>query len=138
MSRPFAEFMSDTKNQHPAKELGNWLKAKRQAKGVIARIFAGRIWLSPAKYAEVEIGVVRWVGNQQEQIIPILLELSQKDAEEFKKLLKAAKEAVALKFEEIFSRADLQPVRAAHSQGKQMTRDDEKALLDVVFSPLPA
>ena len=124
--------------QHPAKAFGAWLKAKRQSKGIIARIFAGRLWLSPSKYAEVEVGVVKWVGDNQQAIIPILLELAEAEVVKFKELLQAAKTAVALTFESIFTKNDLKPVRAAHSQGKQITLEEENALLDIVFQPLPA
>jgi hypothetical protein len=128
--------MSNT--QHPAKAFGAWLKAKRQAKGIIARIFAGQIWLSPSKYAEVEIGVVKWVGENQEVIIPRLLDLAGAELKKFNDLLQAAKNAAALTFETIFKKVDLRPVRAAHCQVKQFTLDEEDALLEIVFTPLPA
>ncbi len=126
------------KEQHPAQAFGLWLKAKRQAKGIIARIFAGQIWLSPSKYAEVESGVVKWVGSKQEAVIPILLDLAEAELKKFEKLLKAAKDAAALTFASIFNKTDLKPVRAAHSQGKQFSLDEENALLEIVFQPLRA
>ena len=124
--------------QHPAKAFGGWLKAKRQARGIIARIFAGQVWLSPAKYAEVEVGVVQWVGVNQEAIIPRLLDLATAELQKFNELLSAARVAVALTFDKIFSKEDLKPVRAAHSLGKQITLEEENALLEIVFQPLPA
>lgn len=129
--------MSDKRQQHPGIVFGAWLKAKRQAKGVIARIFAGQIWLSPSKYAEVEVGVVGWIGEKQAKIIPILLELADVEIENFNKMLQAAKGAVKLTFESIFKKDDLKPVRAAHTQGKQITLEEETALLEIVFRPLP-
>ena len=123
--------------QHPAKAFGAWLKSRRQAKGIIARIFAGQIWLSPSKYAEVEIGVVKWVGKNQEAIIPMLLNLAGAELKKFNELLQAAKSAAALTFETIFKKVDLRPVRAAHCQVKQFTLDEENALLEIVFTPLP-
>jgi len=126
------------KEQHAAKAFGLWLKAKRQARGIVARIFAGQVWLSPAKYAEVEIGVVKWIGENQKAIIPILLKLTGAELVKFQKLLAAAKSAAALTFETIFDRDDLKPVRAAHCQVKQFTLDEENALLDLVFKPLAA
>ncbi|MEI8289750.1 MAG: hypothetical protein WCH99_09770 [Verrucomicrobiota bacterium] len=127
-----------SQQQHPAKAFGSWLKAKRQSKGIIARIFAGQIWLSPSKYAEVEIGVVKWVGENQQAIIPRLLELAGAELQKFEQLLQAAKIAAALTFETIFKKDDLKPVRAAHSQGRQITLEEETALLEIVFQPLPA
>ena len=129
--------MNETRN-HPGRKFGAWLKAKRQAKGIIARIFAGQVWLSSSQYAEAEVGVVRWIGTKQERIIPILLDLADKETTKFTELLKAARGAVALTFDNIFSREEMRPVRAAHAQGKQMTKEDEDRLLDIVFQPLPA
>jgi hypothetical protein len=123
---------------HPAVKFGAWLKAKRQAKGIIVRVFAGQVWLSPSKYAEVELGVTKWIGEQQGKIIPILLELEEAERKLFDELLHAAKEAVALTFKDIFKPEDLKPVRAAHSLGKQITLVEEEALLEIVFRPLPA
>lgn len=81
---------------------------------------------------------MKWVGDNQQAIIPILLELAEAEVVKFKELLQAAKTAVALTFESIFTKNDLKPVRAAHSQGKQITLEEENALLDIVFQPLPA
>jgi hypothetical protein len=124
--------------QHPAKAFGSWLKARRQARGIIARIFAGQIWLSSSKYAEVEVGVVKWIGSNQQAIIPMLLELAENEIAKFDQLLQAARVAAALTFASIFKRDDLKPVRAAHSQGKQISLEEENALLEIVFQPLPA
>jgi hypothetical protein len=126
------------KEQHPAQVFGSWLKARRLTRGIIARIFAGQIWLSPSKYAEVELGVVKWVGENQKAIIPMLLKLTHVELAKFHKLLAAAKSAAALTFENIFKRDDLKPVRAAHCQLKQFTLEEESALLDLVFRPLTA
>jgi len=129
--------MNNTHTQeHPGVLFGAWLKAKRQARGIIARLFAGQIWLSPSKYAEVEVGVVRWIGQKQELIIPILLDFSVDERQKFTELLKAAKNTIALTFDKIFKKEELRPVRAAHSQGKQITQEDEEALLALVFQPL--
>lgn len=133
---PLFKFMSDTR--HPAKAFGAWLKAKRQAKGIIARIFAGQVWLTPSKYAEVEVGVVKWVGINQEANISRLLELVETELATFTQLLSKARTASALTFESIFSKDDLKPVRAAHSLGKQISLAEENALLEIVFKPLPA
>ena len=126
------------KEQHPAKVFGSWLKTRRLARGIIARVFAGQIWLSPSKYAEVELGVVKWVGENQKLIIPMLLKLTGADLDKFHKLLAAAKSVAVLTFDSIFKRDDLKPVRAAHCQVKQFTLDEENALLDIVFKPLTA
>jgi len=123
---------------HPGIAFGAWLKAKRQARGIIARIFAGQIWLSPAQYAEVEVGVVGWVGDKQDKLIPLSLDFEQPDHSMFKKLLKLARAGLQLTFDKIFTPEELKPVRAAHSQGKQMTKLEEDALLALVFKPLPA
>jgi hypothetical protein len=125
-------------HQHPGKVFGAWLKTKRQAKGIIARIFAGQVWLSPSKYAEVEVGVSHWIGQKQEAIIPLLLELAADEQRHFLELLRAARNAIGLTFDKIFKKEDLMPVRAAHSQGKQVTEEEATALLAVVFQPLSA
>lgn len=127
-----------TSQQHPGRLFGAWLKAKRQAKGIIARVFAGQIWLSPSKYAEVEVGVANWIGEKQERIIPILLELAEAEAKKFQQLLAAARSAAVLKFTDVFKKDDLKPVRAAHAQGKQISLEEENALLEIVFRPLPS
>lgn len=58
-----------THTNHPAVKLGRWLKQRRQQAGLVARVFAGQIELSPAEYAEAEGGVVRWLGAEQAKLI---------------------------------------------------------------------
>ena len=84
------------------------------------------------------MGVVKWIGENQKTIIPILLRLSAVDLVKFRKLLALAKSVATLTFDSIFQKDDLRPVRAAHCQVKQFALDEENALLDVVFKPLPA
>src|SRR5437868_4639312 len=47
---PFMENIKD----HPAVALGGWLKAARQERGIVKRIFAGEIQLTPSQYSELE------------------------------------------------------------------------------------
>jgi len=68
--------------QHPAVKFGQWLKAARQERGIVKRLFAGEISLSASKYSEVEAGVIRWIEAKQEMAITVVLEFSQEQAAE--------------------------------------------------------
>jgi len=122
--------------KHPAKELGAWLKARRQQHGLVARVFAGQIELGPAEYAEAEAGVVRWIGQEQEGLICQVLTLSPAERQEFLRLLAQARTAKPLEFADIFTREQLEPVRLRCEGRKRMTRADKKAIVDAVFAPL--
>jgi hypothetical protein len=122
--------------QHPAKAFGAWLREKRLRCNMAARVFAGKIWLSHAKYAEVELGIVKWIAHQQEVLIALALFQNDIERKEFTAKLKEAKAAKSLDFSDIFSRDDLRPVRACHHHGKQITKDDEERILNAVFAPL--
>jgi transcriptional regulator with XRE-family HTH domain len=122
--------------KHPAKELGAWLKARRQRQGLVVRVFAGQIELSPAEYAEAEAGVVRWIGLDQERLIGQALALAGADRQEFLKLLAAARAATPLEFSDIFTRKQLEPVRLRREGRKRLTESDKKDILDAVFAPL--
>jgi hypothetical protein len=80
----------------PAKELGAWLKGHRQRAGLVTRVFAGQIELSPAEYAEAEAGVVRWIGAEQARLICHVLALDAAERNQFDKLLAEARAAKAL------------------------------------------
>jgi transcriptional regulator with XRE-family HTH domain len=121
---------------HPAKELGGWLKAKRQARKIVARVFAMAIGISPAEYAEVELGIVKWINDKQETLIAKVLELSTTDKSKFAAMLHKARAAAALRFETLFKRAQLEPVRLCSPDGKQLTKETKEAILDAVFAPL--
>ena len=121
---------------HPAKQLGAWLKARRQRQGFVARVFAGQIELGPAEYAEAEAGVVRWIGQDQEGLICQVLMLSPAERQEFLKLLAQARAAKPLEFADIFTREQLEPVRLRCEGRKRMTKADKKAIVDAVFAPL--
>jgi transcriptional regulator with XRE-family HTH domain len=122
--------------KHPAKELGAWLKTKRQQQGLVLRVFAGQIELSPAEYAEAEAGVIRWLGREQETLIPQVLGLSTPDRRQFLALLVKARAAQPLEFKDVFTRAQLEPVRLRHARGKQAAARAKKEILDAVFAPL--
>ena len=122
--------------EHPGKELGAWLKAKRQAKGFTARVFAGRIGLSPAEYAEVEVGIVSWVGERHRLFISTILELSENDEAHFNHLLDRAVEEGPLTFADVFTRDQLAPARLCNTKGEQLTAETREAILDAVFTPL--
>jgi transcriptional regulator with XRE-family HTH domain len=122
--------------KHPAKELGTWLKMRRQQLGMVLRVFAGQIELSPAEYAEAEAGVVRWLEQKQETLIPQILGLSTTERRQFLVLLDRARAAEPLEFEDIFSREQLEPVRLRNTKGKQAAVREKREILDAVFAPL--
>lgn len=122
--------------KHPAKELGTWLKMRRQQLGMVLRVFAGQIELSPAEYAEAEAGVVRWLEQKQETLIPQILGLSTTERRQFLVLLDRARAAEPLEFEDIFSREQLEPVRLRNTKGKQAAVRAKREILDAVFAPL--
>jgi len=122
---------------HPGTLFGNWLRRQRVLRGLVARIFAGRLSLSSAAYAEVELGITHWLTEKQESLIPTLLEFTEGQTAKFQRLLVEARGAISVAFKDIFTKTDLYPVRAAHSEGKQLTEDEVDKLLDVVFTPLP-
>jgi len=121
---------------HPAKAFGDWLRQKRMLRNWVARVFARRVWLSHAKYAEVELGVIKWITDAQVLLIPLALGLTKAEKDEFTAKLQAAKSAKGLCFSDIFDRDSLRPVRACHHDGKQITKADEERILNVVFAPL--
>ena len=122
--------------KHPAKELGSWIKARRQQQAIVLRVFAGQIELSPAEYAEAEAGVVRWFGKQQELLIPQVLNLTVQERKHFLVLLTKAQDADPLEFSDIFTREQLEPVRLRHTKGKQAAACAKKEILDAVFASL--
>jgi hypothetical protein len=122
--------------KHPAKEFGAWLKARRKSEGFVARVFAGQIELGPAEYAEAEAGVVRWLGQEQERLIPQVLSLNTTDRQEFAKLLARARAAKALEFSDIYTRKQLEPVRLRCDGRKRLTKTAKAAIVDAVFEPL--
>ena len=103
---------------------------------MVARVFANAVWLSHAKYAEVELGIIKWITQKQELLIPLALCLNEVEKAEFTAKLEAAKTVKGLCFSDIFKRDDLRPVRACHHLGKQITKDDEERILNAVFAPL--
>lgn len=122
--------------KHPAKELGTWLKSRRQRQEMVLRVFAGQIELSPAEYAEAEAGIVRWIGAEQEKLIPQALALSLQERKHFTTLLAKARDTEPLEFEDIFTRAQLEPVRLRHTKSKPSEARAKKEILDAVFAPL--
>lgn len=122
--------------KQPSQQLGLWLKRRRQDAGIVARVFAGQIHLRPSQYAEVESGVVRWLGKKQEQLIVEVLGLSSAEEEEFLSDLRAAREAQPLSFEDVFTREQLEPIRLRNDGKRQPTQKDKEAILNAVFTPL--
>jgi transcriptional regulator with XRE-family HTH domain len=121
---------------HPGKLFGEWLRARRQKKGLIARVFAGQIDLTPAKYAEVEFGIVKWLDHDKPAKAAEALDLSDHEREEMHAALTAAKGSPSLKFQELFTREELAPVRCSTRGNKQLTADEKELLLDAVFAEL--
>jgi len=99
--------------KHPAKELGAWLKTRWQRQGMVLRVFAGQIGLSPAEYAEAEAGVVRWLGQEQEALVPQVLALSPPERKHFMTILVRARAVEPLEFDDIFTREQL--ARKSHT-----------------------
>jgi len=123
-------------NGHPAVEFAAWLKGKRRESGVVARVFAGRINLSPAEYAEVESGIVQWIGTKQVTMIPMMLNLDTDGEAEFNHKLYLAREATALKFSDVYTREELAPARCCTIDSKQIDAATREAILNAVFTPL--
>lgn len=122
--------------KHPAKELGSWIKSRRQQQGLVLRVCAGQIELSPAEYAELEAGIVRWLGEPQERLILPLLGLTASERKQFLALLAKARAAEPLEFGQVYSRRQLEPVRLRHTKGKQAAARAKEEILDAVFAPL--
>ena len=128
--------MNNELEQHPAIQFGQWLKNKRRESGIVARVFAGKIGLSPAEYAELEAGVIRWIATKQENLIVIMLKLDYNAESEFNNKLYLAREAKRLEFADVFSRDQLAPARCSTSGDKQIDENTRNAILDAVFTPL--
>jgi hypothetical protein len=122
---------------HPAVQFGEWLKCKRRKSGVVARVFAGRIDLSPAEYAEVESGIIHWIGEIQEMRIPLLLGLDEDAEAEYNRILSAARNQAELKFSDVYSEEELAPARCCTNKGGQIDEETRKAIIKAVFTELP-
>lgn len=130
--------MNNTLVEHPAVQFGAWLKSKRRESGVVARIFAGRIDLSPAQYAEVEagVGILRWIKEKQEALIAIMLKFNSNEEAELKSKLSLAKGATRLEFGDVFSKDQLSPVRCSTDGDEQIDEQKRQAIIEAVFKPL--
>jgi hypothetical protein len=124
--------------EHPAVKFGEWLKSKRRERGIVARVFAGKIDLSPAQYAEVEagIGISRWIDTKQTRLISIMLDLDSQGDADLNHKLYLAKEVADLKFSDVFSRDQLSPVRCSTCGSEKIDEEKRAAILDAVFKPL--
>src|SRR5258708_2042858 len=111
-----AQLMTKTQTQHPGTILGEWLCGKRKLRNMVARVFANTVWLTHAKYAEVELGITKWLTHKQEVLIPLALCLNEAEKKEFNEKLAAARSVKDLAFSDIFSRESMRPVRACHHQ----------------------
>jgi transcriptional regulator with XRE-family HTH domain len=128
--------MKNDVKDHPAVQFGAWLKAKRRESGVVARVFAGRIDLSPAEYAELESGIVDWLGEKQEATIPLLLNLNDDDQATFNHKLFLARERKGLAFADVYSEDELAPARCSTSGAQQIDEATRQAIIRAVFTPL--
>ena len=122
---------------HPAVLFGRWLSDKRRSSGVVARVFAGRIGLSPAEYAEVESGILHWLKEKQELKIPIMLDFDESTTADFNYKLRIAREAKELDFADVYTREELAPARCCSINGEQISEKTRNAIIDAVFTPLP-
>jgi transcriptional regulator with XRE-family HTH domain len=130
--------MNNNLSEHPAVLFGAWLKGKRRESGIVARVFAGRINLSPAEYAEVEsgVGIRRWIGEKQVNLIPLMLGFNEDEEAEFNSKLFLAKEEYELQFADVYSKEELAPARCSTVGGKQIDANMREAIVKAVFTPL--
>ena len=128
--------MKNGLNEHPAVQFAAWLKSKRRESGTVARIFACKIDLSPAEYAEVESGVIRWIKTKQENLISVMLQLDTDGEAEFNHKLFLAREASALEFADVYTREELSPARCSTVESKQIDSSTREAIIKAVFTPL--
>ena len=130
--------MNDRLAQHPAVQFGAWLKNKRRESGVVARIFAGRIDLSPAEYAEVEAGanIKRRITSKQEALIAVMLGLNQDGEAELNNKLSLARDGTSLGFGDVFTEEQLAPVRCSTDGDAQIDEVKRQAIIKAVFKPL--
>jgi hypothetical protein len=116
--------------------LGEWLKSKRQEKKIIARVFAGKVRLTPAEYAEVEAGLVHWINARQELLIVTALQMDYNSEAEFADLLNQARRGKQLKFSDRFTKAQLAPMRCCDKEDQQLTPQKSEQILEAVFTEL--
>lgn len=128
--------MNTTSAEQPSVALGLWLKEKRLAAGMVARVFAQRVWLTPAKYAEVEAGVSHWIGEKQIQLISLALNLNEVEKQALQTRVENSSVGAAVTFRDLFTADELRPIRTYHRDNKQLSKDDEEVILAVVFEPL--
>lgn len=122
---------------HPAVLLGRWLRTARQAKGIVKRLFAGQIMLSPSEYTELEAGVIHWLQLPQQKSIVVVLDLAVAEVKKFNEMVEAAKAAISLSFRNLFSRDDLEPIRYRYNNKLKKPGDFEKeTILNAVFSEI--
>ena len=122
---------------HAAVQFGSWLRTTRQTKGIVKRVFASQIFLTPSQYSEAEAGVVRWIRARQERAITVTLELVGQELKIFSGLLKKAREAVQLTFANIFTPEQLEPVRLrSDDHSYQPSEQDKEIILRAVFTPI--
>jgi transcriptional regulator with XRE-family HTH domain len=128
--------MNITTSSHPAVRLGAWLKAARRAKGLVKRAFAEAIHLTPAKYTEVEAGVISWLDEKREEAITTVLQLAGEALREFESKLNAARAVARLTFSDIFTRDQLMPLRSRLHSDRAIQEMERTLILDAVFAPL--
>jgi hypothetical protein len=122
-------------NNNPGIKLGNWLRKKRQEALLIPSVVANELRLSHAAFAELELGVTRWLSNLQVTLVPRVLRLDSASTAEFQKLLKADRASTKkVSFEDLFTREELAPVRLRTVDNYTTPKDNEASeLLDAVF-----
>jgi hypothetical protein len=130
--------MNNALSEHPAVLFGQWLRNKRRDADAVAREFAGRVDLSPAEYAEVELGidVGRWITPKQQNLICIMLNLDETGEAELNYKLDQARSASRIQFGDVFTRDQLTPVRCSTLYNEQIDEKKREEILDAVFKPL--
>lgn len=120
-------------DNHPAKKLGAWLQAKRKAAGFVVSEIAGLLRLGPAKYTEIECGIGDWLNGDKIKQVSGLLLLDDVERKTLDALFAAYEKATKLKFADVFSRDQLEPVRLRHFKKKKITAAERTDILNAVF-----
>ena len=120
----------------PAKILGEWITAKRKEAGIRVSDAAGILGLGPVKYTEMECGIGKWLSADHVGTLVGLLGLNKKDQANLSTLQrKTADEPATTKFSEVFTRAQLSPVRyRTYKRSHTVSAKEEDRILDHVFT----
>jgi hypothetical protein len=118
-------------------KLGNWIRKARRELKLTPSFVANEIKLAHSAYAEVELGIVKWIDSLRVTLLSQVLQLKTEAAKTLRSMVEAASKATPVKFEQIFTREDLKPVRLRTLDSFRAPKEKEsEKLLDAVFQPL--